>query len=154
MSRTYGLRTARDLLAKLERDAELLRQGVSSDCFFNFVVTAYSLLDWVQNDPRVNQAAKSDLGRFRSTQSIQICRDLANSSKHFTLDPKRNANPTVQSADSDRGFGVGRYGAGGYGVGEEKIAVLLDNGAAQDGLAVMESTLRDWKEFFAQHHVP
>src|ERR1035437_7744477 len=144
MSLTYGLRTARDLLAKLERDAALLRQEVSSDRFFNFVVTAYSLLDWVQNDPGVHKVVKLDLERFRSTQSIQICRDLANSSKHFTLDPKRNPNPKIHSVDSDQGFGVGRYGMGKYGVGEEKIAVLFDTGIGQDGLTVVEDALRDW----------
>jgi len=151
MSRTYGLRTARDLLAKLERDAELLRQEVSSDRFFNFVVTAYSLVYWIQNDPSVNSGAKSDLQRFRSTQSIQICRDLANLSKHFSLDPRRNPNPKVQSAASDQGFGVGRFGVGGYGVGEEEISVVLDNGATQDSLALIEDALRDWKTFFVQH---
>lgn len=57
MSLTYGLKTARDLLAKLERDADLLQSEVSSDRFFNFVVTAYSLADWVQADPSVRQAA-------------------------------------------------------------------------------------------------
>ncbi len=153
MSRTYGLRTARDLLAKLERDAALLRQEVSSDRFFNFVVTAYSVVDWIQNDPSVTQPAKSDIQRFRSTQSILICRDLANSSKHFTLDPKQNPNPKVQSAASDQGFGVGRFGAGGFGTGEEEITVVLDNGATQNGLVVMEDALRDWNAFFVLHNL-
>lgn len=54
MSLTYGLETARDLFEKLSRDANLLDEEVTSDSFFNFVVTAYSLVDWVQNDPTVN----------------------------------------------------------------------------------------------------
>ena len=53
MTRTYGLKTAKDLLAKLERDAQHLRNEVSSDLFFNFSVTAYSLVDWISNDPSV-----------------------------------------------------------------------------------------------------
>ena len=62
MSRTYGLRTASDLLAKLEHDAQLLRDEVSSDRFFNFVVTAYSLADWIKNDPAVPTAGQSQVG--------------------------------------------------------------------------------------------
>jgi hypothetical protein len=151
MSLTYGLKNARDLLAKLERDAELLRNEVSTDRFFNFVVTAYSLADWVQNDPSVPLNAKADLTLFRSTNEIQICRDLANASKHFQLDPKRNPSPTVKSAHSDQGFGLGRFGAGAYGVGEEEIIVWLSTGTNIKGLDLIESTLRVWEHFFARH---
>jgi len=153
MSRTYGLRTARDLLAKLERDAQLLREEVSSDRFFNFVVTAYSLADWIQNDPSVPGSAKAALTSFRGQSQIQICRDLANASKHFQLDPHRNPNPTVASADSDQGFGVGRFGAGGFGVGEEEITVWLSAGNGVNGLNVMEDALREWKAFFQTHAI-
>lgn len=153
MSRTYGLKSASDLLAKLDRDAELLRECVSSDRFFNFVVTAYSLADWVQNDPAVPQPAKSDLKRFRSTTAIKICRDLANASKHFQLDPKRNPDPTVTAANSDQGFGVGRFGVGGFGAGEEKITVLLGAKKSIDGLDLMEDTLREWQQFFSNHGI-
>jgi hypothetical protein len=151
MSRTYGLRTARDLLAKLTRDAELLREEVSSDRFFDFVVTAYSLADWVKHDPAVSASAKADLQGIRGTPSIKICRDLANASKHFHLDPQKNPNATVAAADSDRGFGVGRFGMGGYGVGEEAITVVLSAGTSRDGLNVMEEALRDWNDFFTSH---
>jgi hypothetical protein len=153
MSRTYGLKTAPDLLAKLERDAQLLREEVSSDRFFNFVVTAYSLADWIKNDPTVPPSAKSDLQRFRSTAQIQICRDLANASKHFQLDPKLNPYPKVAAADSEQGFGVGRFGVGGYGVGEEEITVVLSVGQAISGLDLMEGTLREWNQFFTSHRI-
>ena len=153
MSRNYGLRTVHDLLAKLERDADRLRQEVSSDDFFNFVVTAYSLADWVQNDPTVSSTAKIDLQQFRFKPNIQTCRDLANSSKHFYLDPKRNQNPKVQSASSDQGFGMGRFGHGGFGLGEEQITITLTDGNKLNGLHVVEEVLYDWKEFFVKHSI-
>lgn len=153
MPLTYGLKTARDLLAKLERDAKQLRDEVSSDRFFNFVVTAYSLADWIHNDPTVPPSAKSDLQRFRGTSQIQICRDLANASKHFQLDPKRNPNPKVTAADSEQGFGIGRFGVGGYGVGEEEITVILSAGNTLSGLKLMEDTLREWQHFFTTHGI-
>jgi hypothetical protein len=151
MPRTYGLRTSRDLLAKLERDAELLRKEVTSDHFFNFVVTAYSLADWIKNDPSVSQVAKDALDLFRSSRTIQICRDLANASKHFTLDPRRNPNPRVDSVTSEQGFGMGRFGHGGFGIGEEEIHVVLEDGSVQNGLTIMENTLQEWLGFFSQY---
>ena len=59
MALTYGLRNPRDLLDKLKRDASLLAQGVTSDKFFNFVITGYSIIDWVKNDTSISQSARS-----------------------------------------------------------------------------------------------
>jgi hypothetical protein len=39
---TYGLETPSDLLAKLKRDAALLKDEVTSDRFFNFVVRVFA----------------------------------------------------------------------------------------------------------------
>jgi hypothetical protein len=58
MSLTYGLQSARDLFAKLQRDAATLDKEVSSDNFFNFVVTGYSLVDWIEKDPSVSAFGK------------------------------------------------------------------------------------------------
>lgn len=153
MSRTFGLRTVSDLFAKLEREAGKLRQEVSSDDFFNFVVTAYSLADWIQNDPSVDASAIADLHRFRSSPCIRICRDLANSSKHFILDPRRNPTPKVESASSDQGFGMGRFGFGDFGLGEEQITVVLTDGETLDGLQFVDDVLREWKLFFDAHGI-
>lgn len=35
--------------------------------------------------------------------------------------------PTVTHADSVLGYGVGRYGCGGYGIGEEKIIIEIED---------------------------
>jgi len=51
MTLKYGLRSPRDLLEKLKRDAMLLDEDVTSDRFFNFVVTGYSLVDWAKERP-------------------------------------------------------------------------------------------------------
>ena len=51
MALRFGLRTASDLFAKLRRDAALLDEEVTSDLFFNFVVTARHLPEWIEKDP-------------------------------------------------------------------------------------------------------
>lgn len=140
-------------MAKLERDAQAFREGVSSDRFFNFVITAYALADWVQSDPNVPGAAKAALAQFRDKFEIKICRDLANASKHFQLDSRRNPNPTVASTNSAQGYGLGRFGAGEFGVGEEEITVWLTAGRGVNGLVVVEDALREWKAFFLTHTI-
>jgi hypothetical protein len=47
MTFTYGLKTARDLLEKLKWDGSRLDHEVTSGSFFNFVITGYSLIDWL-----------------------------------------------------------------------------------------------------------
>jgi hypothetical protein len=44
----------------LQRDAAGLEEEVTSDRLFNFVVTGYSMIDWVENDPNVPPAARAD----------------------------------------------------------------------------------------------
>lgn len=86
MTLAASFKTARGLLAKLERDYALMKGEVSSDRFLNFVVTAYSLCDWIKNDPSVPAAAKVDLQQFRAQRTLLVCRDVANANKHFEAD--------------------------------------------------------------------
>ena len=100
---TYGLYSPCDLLKKLKFEAERLKQNFNSYDFFNFVVTAYHLCDWVEKNFGLR---KGDI--LDSYLEIQICRDLANASKHFGIDRYQS---TTYYADSVS------YG------GEEKITI-------------------------------
>jgi hypothetical protein len=111
MALTFGMSTVRDLFAKLQRDASLLEEEVTSDRLFNFVITGYSIIDWVRNDPSVPSTAKSRLviESLRRDRQLEICGDLANGCKHFVLTQRK---PITSLAPSTSGFGVGRYGIG------------------------------------------
>jgi hypothetical protein len=87
MSLTYGLSTVKELFAKLERDSELLDEEVTSDRISNFVVTGYSIIDWIKNDPSVPQSAKeqNQIESLYNNQWLKVCGNLANASKHFKL---------------------------------------------------------------------
>ena len=152
---TYGLLSARSLYEKLQRDAEALEEEVNSDRFFNFVVTGYSLIDWVKKDPSVPQkvqtAAKNIYKDINHDQWkwIKRCRDLANASKHFTL----NYPPITSSATSEQGFGQGRYGRGGFGLGEESIEVTLTDGSNFDCLELVEGVMKTWNDFFSLYGI-
>lgn len=147
-----GLATARELFVKLRRDAAILNKMVSSDAFFNFVVTGYSLIDWIKEDPSVPIVAKtkSAIDVLYADKWLIICGDLATAAKHFVLKQRK---PITSSATSHRGYGVGGYGKGGYGIGEESIRVLLNDGTHFSTLELVEGVLDTWQSFFTKHGI-
>jgi hypothetical protein len=149
MALTYGLLSARSLYEKLQRDAKALKEEVNSDRFFNFVVTGYSLIDWVKKIRQFHKQLKLPLKIFTDDQWIKTCRDLANASKHFTL----NYPPITSSATSEQGFGVGRFGLGGFGLGEERIEVKLTDGSSFDCFELVDGVMNTWKDFFSSHGI-
>ncbi|WP_339753405.1 hypothetical protein [uncultured Marinobacter sp.] len=152
MGLTYGLRSVRELFAKLQRDAKLLDEEVTSDRLFNFVLTGYSMIDWVRNDPSISKPAKSEteIDSLYADYWLKICGDLATASKHFKLTKRQ---PITRSATSSQGYSVGRYGKGGYGVGEEAIQIELDDGARYDVLEFVNGVVEAWKGFFYRHQI-
>lgn len=152
MALTFNLLSVRDLFAKLQRDAALLKEEVTSDRLFNFVVTGYSMIDWVEKDPNVAPGAKAGavVRGLRDDQWLKVCGDLATACKHFTLDRRK---PVTASATSAGGFGIGGYGKGGYGVGEESIQVQLNDGKTFQCLNLMENVLATWQNFFRSHGI-
>ena len=147
-----GLDSAKDLHAKLQRDAALLDKEVSSDVFFNFVVTGYSLIDWIKNDPGVPPAATtpSEIDSLYADKWLKVCGDLATAAKHFTLTQRK---PISSSATSHQGYGTGRYGKAVYGIGEESIEVTLNDGTSFSALELVEGVLDSWQSFFAKHRI-
>ncbi|SOF00913.1 hypothetical protein SAMN05446635_8987 [Burkholderia sp. OK233] len=153
MSLTPGFASPRDLLEKLARDLDLMRTEVTADRFFNFAVTGYSVCDWVDHDPSVPASAKSALMQFRTGTDLKVCRDIANSLKHFSLDAKNQAKAVTNNTASEQGFGVGRYGVGAYGIGEEEITIVLNDGTSHDALALAARVLQQWESFFSAHGI-
>ncbi|MES2682677.1 MAG: hypothetical protein V4650_04095 [Pseudomonadota bacterium] len=152
MSLTYGFATTKDLFAKLERDAEALNKHVTSDQFFNFVVTGYSMIDWVRNDPSIPTPAKDAVvvQNLYDDKWIKVCGDLATASKHFALTRRI---PITASADTAQGYGVGRYGVGKYGIGEESILVQMNDGNHFHCLDLVTGVLESWRSFFLTYGI-
>jgi hypothetical protein len=80
---------------------------------------------------------------------IKICGDLATASKHFILTTRKN--PMTSEATSSRGYGVGRYGKGGWGTGEEAIEIELVDGSHISGLDLVQNVIQAWETFFQSH---
>lgn len=150
MTHHPGIQGARDLLEKLNRELARFEQEVSADNFANLVITAYSICDWISNDPAVPASARDALPNARNTPSLLACRDLANGTKHFRLS---YPNHIVADATCVTAFGMGRYGAGPYGVGEPTIQVTLLDGSIVNGLDLARNATAEWRQFFATHGI-
>lgn len=138
------LASPHDLFAKLKRDAALLIEDeVSSDRFFNFVITGYSLIDWVKADPAFTHVLPQTL---YGNKWLKVCGDLATASKHFHITRRQ---PITRSSSSFQGYGAGRYGRGGFGVGEESIEIVLNDGGVINCLELVEEVLHVWTDVFA-----
>ncbi|HEY3237551.1 MAG TPA: hypothetical protein VGJ84_22720 [Polyangiaceae bacterium] len=148
-----SLKTASDLFQKVRRDAALLDGEVNSDRFFNFVVTAYSLIDWIRHDPSVPASAKAQgaIDGLYNDQWLRLCGDAATGAKHFTL---THRTPTADKVSVASGWGVGRFGKGPYGVGEERITVHLPGGPVYGALELVAGVLKVWETFFTNHGIP
>ena len=144
-----GISTAKDLFEKLKRDAAILDKEVSSDAFFNFVITGYSLIDWVKKDSSIPHA-KADIDALYSNKWLKICGDLATSAKHFVF---TNRKPITSSSTSRQGYGIGRYKKGAYGVGEELIAVSLTDGSEISSLEIVLNVIDTWQLYFTKHKI-
>jgi hypothetical protein len=145
-----GFNSVRDLYGKLQRDAAALNRQVTRDDFYNFVVTGYSMLDWMKNDPSVPSSAKAAVQGLYADKWLKVCGELANASKHFKLTKK---TPFTSSAAASRGFGRGRFARGGWGTGEEGIHVTLSDGRSFHGLDLVQGTLATWQRFFTSHGI-
>jgi len=152
MSLRYGLQSPRDLLEKLEADAAALEIEITSHGLFNFVVAAYHLCDWIKKDPAVPQSAKQAITSVRADKNIAVCRDLTNATKHFSLNIGHKRQ-VANDATSSMGFGVGRYGKGGFGVGEERIEVELMDGSTIGALDLKNNVVAIWTTFFKTHGI-
>jgi hypothetical protein len=139
------LTSARELFEKLKRDAALLNDDeVTSDRFFNFVITGYSLIDWIKADPAFVGFFVQPL---YDNRWLKICGDLANASKHFQLNGRRI--PITSAAISSQGFGVGGFGKGGYGIGEESIEIQLNDGSTINFTDLIQEVVSVWETVFS-----
>jgi len=152
MPLTFGITSLSDLFAKLKRDAKALDEEVTSDLLFNFVVTGYSMIDWVKNDPTVPASAKvqMEVDALYKDKWLKVCGDLATAVKHFSLTSRK---PITDSTTTERGYGVGRFGKGRWGVGEESIEVKLNDGTSFSCLDLAKGVIGTWETFFKSHRI-
>lgn len=148
MTLRFGLQSASDLYGKLQRDAAALNQEITSDNFFNFVVTGYSLIDWVRHETSTQSNRLGAVDQISKDEWLKICGDIVTAAKHHTI--TRRPGVITSNVTVDRGFGFGRFDQGSWGVGEEEILVELNDGRTFSCLEFVQGVLETWRTFFNQ----
>lgn len=125
-----NLRTAGDLLEKLEHDFELLQEKpTDSYRAFNFFVTAEHILDWHHPGGRGSEGAAKRKAQRDRNELLKVVSHIASGAKHLVLDDRRHQSVThVDQVTTP--YGAGEYGAEPY--GGVSIMVALEGAAAEE----------------------
>lgn len=108
------------------------------DFFLAFCHNCYALRDWLQNDDVISKGRLDML--MQNTQSLRVCRDIANGSKHLKIN--------MPSVDPD--FSIGREYCGSQ--IPERWFVLAGNDLI-DALSLSDECLNAWQAFLQEHNL-
>lgn len=110
------------------------------------------MIDWVKKDPSLQDSTKvtAVIKALYSDKWLQVCGDIATTSKYFILDRRK---PITSSSTSSQGFGKGRFGKGDFGEGEESIQIQLNDGTTFHCLDLVQGVIICWENFFSAHNI-
>lgn len=111
------------------------------DFLYAFFENAFHLRDRLQDTGAVK---KPELDRFfEEREEMRLCRDLANSHKHYSLSGKPSQpRPPSEAYEYARGRGN---------LDDDSSLVILSDGAKHDAFDLAARILRSWEEFIATH---
>jgi hypothetical protein len=112
------------------------------DFLYAFFENAFHLRDWLIDN---NAVSGEDLRiLFATNEDMRLCRDLANSHKHYSLrDPSQ---PTPPSEAYEYSPGTGNLGT-------DVSLVILSDGTKHDAFDLARRILLAWEDFIASHVV-
>ncbi len=157
LSLRYGFSSARDLLAKLGRDREVLSAAVTSQCdtkiadsIFNFCVTGHSIKEWVKHD---NQAAGSTVeSHITNSPVLAACADIGNSSKHKILSHGIRSHSTGRMGDSELTWDMSTISCDStIPINGFTIRILFDDGSQMELLDFAHSVYNEWDVFLTSN---
>lgn len=91
----FNLQTPQDLLQKLRHDFGRLKESpLDSYAAFDFLVTAYHMLEW-RYPGKSNNAKRRQMERDGKSKLLWVCSHLANGSKHFQATRRDAVKDTI-----------------------------------------------------------
>lgn len=155
---TFKFKTPRELLEKAQREkARFIKtyrawqangsdEDAVADHFWNFVVTAYHVRDWVGKSGKVSfDDARKFVG---SNESLAVCEVLANGSKHFEIDRKRyESAPAVETTPTISAGGVSSLMV----PATPKIKIQSERGTRFEAAELADRVITSWEGYFTKH---
>lgn len=160
----YDLRDYRDLYAKLRRDVARFNEEPCGDHLFNAMVTAWCLADWLVADlpnatnamlPGLRALAGKAPGETRNNEHLdpvmQLCRDIAEASKHGKLSRSSLVVRGVRATNGTLGGGF-LLGFSRLNDRKHRYAVFADGGL-HDAEDILAKVLALYDAFLAEHNL-
>jgi hypothetical protein len=141
--------TAAEHYAKLKRVRGRLDAEVHRDDLDDFFKTAYHLIEITEKCSTTTSAQKAQASALCGDPEIELCREIANRQKHFTLSPLSHPSPAITDAMIRQGYGMGRFGKGGYGVGEQSVRLNFTDGTQRDARDLASSIFGKFARIFS-----
>ncbi len=159
-----------DIVKDLENTTHSKSSEEILDPIYTFFLTCYHLREHVQKDDKVSQEIKDKLPTFEKSDSpvqFLICRDLANKSKHASLEETARYKPNDVNTKVDANGGAifrvpikemeeaQKRKETIHLKAEDSIFIgrltVLFNGARYDLKGLVQACMHVWKEFFKEN---
>src|SRR5687768_524658 len=138
-------RAPKDHLQKLRRIVARLRDNeIHADDLDDFCKTAWHLIELVEKDSASDRELRKRAARLRTDRDIALCEHAANVEKHGKSKLTAAEKAGLASTEIRQGWGIGRFGKGGYGVGEQSITFKYEDGTERNALEFAEIVLKKW----------
>lgn len=119
-----------------------------ADDLDDFCKTAWHLVELVERDANSTREMRKLASRLRSDPGISLCEHAANVEKHGTSKPKVAKKVGLNAVEINQGWGIGGFGRGGYGVGEQDITFKFDDGTERNAFDFAAAVLNKWEKIF------
>ena len=141
--------TPEEHLEKLRRVARRITQNeMHADDMDDFCKTAWHLVELVEKYPNSTREMRRRASLLRQDHDLIVCEHAANTEKHGKSRRKTAERAGLDGISIERGYGVGRYSRGGFGIGEQKITFNLQDGSDRNALDFVAAVLGKWEKVF------
>ncbi len=141
---TGGWRTQWERMQRWYKRATLAQNSIDRyDLLYAFFEKAFHLRDWLIDTGAANSKDLGDL--FDQNVEMRLCRDLANSHKHFSL-----SQPSQQLPPSE----AHEYSPGAGNLDDDVSLVILSDGVKHDAFVLAQQILERWKTFLKASVAP
>jgi hypothetical protein len=140
--------SAAEHFSKLKRVCERLDAEVHKDDLDDFFKTAYHLIEITEKCSTTTPAQKAQATALRRDPEMELCREIANRQKHYTLSPLSHPSPAIADATIRQGYGMGRFGKGGYGLGEQSVILNFTDGTQREARDLANSIFGKFARVF------
>ena len=79
----FALETSKDLYHKMKHDFGILTQEQTSYTYFNFIIDANHLIEWIEKDTNLSDDVIRRATTIKNLCSYKLINDMANRGKHF-----------------------------------------------------------------------